>query len=347
MGLNFQSSDRLLVIAPHPDDESLATGALIQRASRVGAAIRLVMVTNGDNNPWPQRWVEKRWQIGQPERRRWGAMRRREARSALKKLGFQGETRYLQFPDQGMTSRLLQADAATLERFCCEIQECDPTHIILPSSYDLHSDHNALHVIVQLALQRTGRAHLPQLHFVVHCKRPDLVPCRVAIQLTESERLVKRQAILCHATQMALSRKRFLAFARPEETYYQPVPVESILPHHPVAEAFLFGGALNLVVNLPVGFGKERALYIAGESPTGGSLRWSLALPTSSRKVRLRDTITGEVLRQATVRITGQCAAIKIPIAAAAPFSRLFVKLDYRRVFLDEAGWREVPVRAS
>ena len=344
MSLTLHSSDRLLLVAPHPDDESLATGGLIQRINQAGAAARVLMVTNGDNNPWPQRWVEKRWQIGQLERKRWGALRRREARFALKKLGYQGETRFLRFPDQGITTKLLQADPETLARFCREIQEWNPTQIVLPSPYDLHPDHNALYVLLQIALQRTGRTALPQYHFLVHCNRPDLVPRRVSLQLVEHERLIKRQAILCHGTQMALSQKRFLAYARPEEAYYQPAPVQAVMPHHRVTEAFLHAGALNLAVTLPSGFRKGCALFIAGESPLAGSLRWRLTLPASSSKVRLRDIIADAPLRDATVRITGRLARIKIPIAAVQPFSRLFVKLQQQTLFLDDAGWREVPV---
>ena len=344
MSFTFQKSDRLLIIAPHPDDESLATGGLIQRMNQVGAAGRVLMVTNGDNNPWPQRWVEKRWQIGSPERQRWGALRRQEARLALKKLGFEGEARFLQFPDQGLTTKLLQADAETLERFCAEIIEWNPTQIVLPSPYDLHPDHNALYVLLQIALERTGRSAIPQFHFLVHCKHPDLVPNRVPLQLVEHERHIKRQAILCHGTQMALSRKRFLAYARPEEAYYQPAPLQAHMPHHRVTEAFLADGALNLTVTLPSRFRKGCSLLIAGESPRTGSLRWRLTLPASSRKVCLCDVIADAPLRDATVRIASRLAKIKIPVAAVQPFSRLFVKLHAKTLFLDEAGWREVPV---
>ena len=344
MSLPLDPNDRLLLIAPHPDDESLATGGLLQCIHQVGAAARILIVTDGDNNPWPQRWLEKRWQIGPSERQRWGALRRQEARLALKKLGHTGDTRFLHFPDQGITHRLLHADAETLERFCCEIQEWNPTGIVLPSSYDLHPDHNALYVLLQIALDRTGRSALPQFHFLVHCKQPGLVPCRVALPLMEHERHIKRQAIHCHATQMALSQKRFLAYARPEEVFYRPEPVRALLPHHRIPEAFLHAGALHVTVPLSTGLRKKCALWVAGESPRTGSLRWSLTLPPVSGKVRLRDMITDAPLRNATVRIAGGLARIQIPIAAVQPFSRLFVKLHQQTLFLDAAGWREVPV---
>src|SRR5215471_9298548 len=51
----FTSRSRVMLIAAHPDDESLACSVLLQRAVRAAAAIRVVYLTDGENNPWPQR----------------------------------------------------------------------------------------------------------------------------------------------------------------------------------------------------------------------------------------------------------------------------------------------------
>lgn len=346
MILTFQASDRLLVIAPHPDDESLATGGLIQRAKEVGAVVRVIFATNGDNNPWPQRWAEKRWQIGPRERRRWGALRRREARKALQQLGLREKPRFLNLPDLGVTAKLLEADAETQERLCCEITEWQPTHLVLPSPCDQHPDHNALYVLLQIALERLGQTDsITQIHYLVHCRRPDWVPRRRELVLSEPERQTKRRAIHCHHTQMVLSRSRFLSYARPVEHFFQPIPVEPLLAHHPLGEAWVYAGALNLSLILPAQWQPRGSLLVAGESPEAGSLRWRLKLPSASGKVRLRDAATGALLRYATVRITGQLVQVKIPLSPFQPLARLFVKLDRRTVFLDTAGWREVPVR--
>ena len=48
---------KIAVLAPHPDDESLGTGGLIQQALAAGAEVRVIFVTDGDNNPWPQRFA--------------------------------------------------------------------------------------------------------------------------------------------------------------------------------------------------------------------------------------------------------------------------------------------------
>ena len=43
-----QTPRRLLVISPHPDDESLAGMAMIKRTLNSGGRVRIVMMTNGD-----------------------------------------------------------------------------------------------------------------------------------------------------------------------------------------------------------------------------------------------------------------------------------------------------------
>jgi LmbE family N-acetylglucosaminyl deacetylase len=107
------ADDRLLIIAPHPDDESLAAGGLIQRALKAGAAVRVVFLTSGDNNPWPQRFVERRLRIGANDRVRWAERRRREAIAALAVLGVDdGSIRFLGLPDQGITRLLMQGGEA-------------------------------------------------------------------------------------------------------------------------------------------------------------------------------------------------------------------------------------------
>ena len=75
MTIPLSESDRVLFFAPHPDDEALAAAGLLQRAALVGARAHLVFVTNGDNNVWAQRYVERRWQIAESDRLRWGELR--------------------------------------------------------------------------------------------------------------------------------------------------------------------------------------------------------------------------------------------------------------------------------
>ena len=69
---SFSKSDKVLVIAPHPDDESLGTGGLLQRIFANRIPVRIVFATSGENNPWAQRYWERRWRLGANDRARWG-----------------------------------------------------------------------------------------------------------------------------------------------------------------------------------------------------------------------------------------------------------------------------------
>ncbi|MDD5432057.1 MAG: PIG-L family deacetylase [Candidatus Omnitrophica bacterium] len=46
----FTKEDRVLVLAPHPDDEDIGCGGVIQRALKSGSQVKVVYLTCGDNN---------------------------------------------------------------------------------------------------------------------------------------------------------------------------------------------------------------------------------------------------------------------------------------------------------
>src|SRR5580704_2711504 len=44
------ANDRIIVVAPHPDDEILGAGGLIQQACAAGAEVHVIYLTSGDHN---------------------------------------------------------------------------------------------------------------------------------------------------------------------------------------------------------------------------------------------------------------------------------------------------------
>src|SRR5947207_1789344 len=85
--LTFSPSDRVMLIAPHPDDEILAAGTLLHRAVVAGAAVRVVLATEGEANEWVQRLVEHRWRIPPDAKARFAARRHAESVAALEHVG--------------------------------------------------------------------------------------------------------------------------------------------------------------------------------------------------------------------------------------------------------------------
>jgi len=103
----FDSASRLLLIAAHPDDEALGCSIVLQRAVRAGASVQVVYATDGENNPWPQRLIARKWRLDARDRKRWGRLRRIEALKALSVLGVAASNaRFLGWPDQGLTNLL-------------------------------------------------------------------------------------------------------------------------------------------------------------------------------------------------------------------------------------------------
>ena len=103
--ISLNGYHRLIILAPHCDDETLGSSGLIQAALRAGLQVRVVIATNGDGYlfatmqdfrkiyPRPQDFI------------RMGELRQKESLSALKVLGVKPEQVYfLSYPDRGTPS---------------------------------------------------------------------------------------------------------------------------------------------------------------------------------------------------------------------------------------------------
>jgi LmbE family N-acetylglucosaminyl deacetylase len=207
--------ERTLVFAPHPDDESVGAGGLLAHIAGRGATVHVVFLTSGENNPWPQRASTRRWRVTAADRQDWGRTRRSEARRALLDLGIPPQNAtFLGFPDDGLSrvdrTTLIQAVAKALSDF-------NPTLLVVPSIDDLHPDHRAAYRAIIEAVAVSACTPLLILSYVIH---GDLAsPERRVIAMSDEERARKREAIGRHATQLLLSRRRFLRYAARDEQY--------------------------------------------------------------------------------------------------------------------------------
>jgi len=187
------SYDRVLIFAPHPDDETLATGGLISYLSSKKIPKKIIFLTVGDGNPYG--FFEKRKiKYSADEFVKTGIKRKKEALSALEKLGVkQEEVIFLGYPDSVLFKmwKNLQEPIFNKARtnfvpyefspdFRKEtngknlisslkkiISGLRPTKIFLPHRRESHSDHKATFLFVKKALE--GSSLKPEIfQYLIH-----------------------------------------------------------------------------------------------------------------------------------------------------------------------------------
>jgi len=168
----FTRADVLLVVAPHPDDESLCCAGAIARARASGARVALVWITSGDAFELDAHVVEHRLLTKHKDLLGLARLRMQEASRVAELLGIAPQERFfLGYPDRGVTKLLHENfdvayqsphtgaaavpypqalavgtayTGANLERdFTAVVERVQPTWILAPSPLDEHEDHRA------------------------------------------------------------------------------------------------------------------------------------------------------------------------------------------------------------
>jgi len=349
----FTSESRLMLVAAHPDDEALACSVILQRAVRAGAAIQVVYATDGDNNPWPQRVLEQKWTLDAADRKRWGELRRAEALAALQILGVHpSNARFLALPDQRLTELLTTDRGSILERFATSIRTWAPTDIFVPSLHDAHPDHNALAVMLRLVLAKlySAQASVSVWAYAVHGKSKAFFARAQKLRQSNAEISIKERAIRCHKTQLKLSRRRFLAYAPRPEFFLKLEPRESSAGDGAIRQISRQSDILRLQLVLsakPMRLTRA-TLFVLGSDVTGRVRCLRTLVPVHSSAVEVFDCSTSERIQLAQYQGDAFAGEFVFPLDVFSTAHALFVKLERRSWFFDEAGWLETrPVIAD
>jgi LmbE family N-acetylglucosaminyl deacetylase len=194
--LPITSTTSLLVVSPHPDDETLCCAGVIQRVLQVGGHVSIVWLTSGDGSELDLLVVEKSLFL-RPSKLRDLAMRRmQESRDAAAILGVPPDRLFfLGYPDRGILpiitdyyitpyrskftavsavpypSTVTPGHAYTglnLEHdFESVLDRVHPTLVLAPSPRDSHPDHRATGLVAIRAMAR--RNELSRMRYwIVH-----------------------------------------------------------------------------------------------------------------------------------------------------------------------------------
>ncbi len=335
-----------MLIAPHPDDESLACSVILRQAVRAGAAIRIVYVTDGENNPWPQRVLERRWRLSASDRKRWGKLRRAEALAALRVLDIQpGDVRFLALPDQGLTGLLLHDCDGALTPLTQVINDWSPTDILGPSLSDIHPDHNAVAVMMRLILADFLAPGVSQWNYLVHGRSPAFFDRAAELSPSEVEIATKCDAIRCHKTQVKLSKRRFLRYVMRPERFLRVERESAVRCDGAVHSVSRTRDNLNLNLRFTADpFRMQRSkFFILGRDSLGRKRACQIRLPSCSADLEMLDCATNHSIGIALYRGHRFGGEFTLPLHLFSPIHDLFIKVDRRSWFFDEAGWIEIP----
>ena len=189
--------DRLLIVAPHVDDEALGAGAYAAAALRNGAAVWVVYMTAGDCNRTSAEIMDFTLRPGAQDYLSEGSRRIREARAAMSRLGLPPDHLFfLGYPDRGLQPMLQRPDRVirspgtgktavpypvafspgaeyrlvNLEKdLHAVLDKTRPTVVVLPVPFDAHPDHSASGRITLTVLDGAGLKPR-RLGYLIHAR---------------------------------------------------------------------------------------------------------------------------------------------------------------------------------
>ena len=222
---------RVLVVAPHPDDETLGCGGLIWHLVRLGREVHVVFVTDGGashlNSP--------SW-----SRQRLATQREEEASEALRGLDADNASRtFMRLLDAAMPRQGKPDHERALKQAIRIINALRPDLVVLPWRRDPHCDHRDAWALFQTAL--TGLSAKPEVwEYAIWLDELGTVDDRPREE--EMERILfdigealpaKLRAVQAHRTQLgalinddpsgfSLTKSTIDRLVGPSETYWRP-----------------------------------------------------------------------------------------------------------------------------
>jgi LmbE family N-acetylglucosaminyl deacetylase len=191
-------TERLVVVAPHMDDESLGCGLLLATHTD-RTRTHVVFVTDGAQSPDGTRRTAA-------EARGLARTRQQEALAALAILGVPaGNVEFLGLPDGSLHDRgpQLQATLTAL------VQRLEPQCVFVPFRYDRHPDHLAVNRAV-CAAKRDGAIDAEVFEYFVYTQwrllrtgdvRDYIAPDALRRVEPAAAGTIKRLALECHLSQ--------------------------------------------------------------------------------------------------------------------------------------------------
>ncbi len=185
IGLDDLAGPRVVVVAPHPDDESLGIGGTVAMLGAAGASVTFVCVTDGEAAPAPLAHLAR--------------VRRAELDQAVRRLVPSPRVVRFGLPDGRLAACTLELEA----RLSAEIGNGDVVFATLDG--DGHPDHDAAGAAARRVADAAGAQLWWYPVWAWHWHDPATSPITTTgrrIGLAPAAMDAKRTAIACHRSQL-------------------------------------------------------------------------------------------------------------------------------------------------
>lgn len=136
---------KILVVAPHPDDEALGCGAYIKKCANNGNEVFVLIATRGTPKYYSDTQIENV---------------RKEALSAHKILAI-SETRFLEYHAPELDQTNLASIANDISQICKELKI---DTLLLPHRGDIHNDHSIIFKAGLVAARPVGNYSIKRVY---------------------------------------------------------------------------------------------------------------------------------------------------------------------------------------
>ncbi len=339
---------RVLVVAPHPDDEGLATAGLIKRCLSDGKDVLVLLVTCGDGSKKAAERFFKVPDANHEDMRKLGLERSRETRNAMRALGLPDDRLvFLGYPDGGTNALWdfnwdpdnLHTGANGADHspypfayqknapYCGESlaenlesigKEFKPTAVFYPDPVDTHHDHWAVNAFVQYAFVKLGYRGGQYTYLVHYPYFPD------------PQRYCPNGYILPPATVLASGAPWLSLHLSGAEEKEKGKVIEMYTA--PLQD---LGRLMKAFVRRNELFGTGRALYVTSSSSARSgflhSTTYNVNLPDPGYTIKLRDRGPQPMFEAVILSATGDTATVSL--AGKRPLDPQLAYVFHLRIF--------------
>lgn len=263
------TGNKVLVVAPHSDDESLGSGGSIALHTQSGDPVKVIFLTDGSMGDYTGRYSKEEYVN----------MREAEALKACSRLGVE-DVVFWREPDRNLSS-----NQKNINRLSDLLSEYKPGLIYAPSPFEFHPDHRAAAELLWRAIQKSG----------ISCKIA-FAEINTAVRintLVDITPVIKKKKSACNAyksqidntpyTDISLGLNRFRSLPVSEESQY--------------AEGFFIIDSSDIMRSPIESFSRKQFFSSAGAIPINNPPLVSVIVRTKNRDALLEEALSSIVMQ--------------------------------------------------